>query len=74
MNGIWHKKFFLSFSAYHIPFCLETMPEKGFLIFLIFFLLFSEFSSEFLSSGRVRTEFGKKSLFSLFHPIKSWFG
>ena len=74
MNGIWHKRFFISLSASYIPFWLKTKPERGFLIFLIFLLLFSEFSSEFLSSGRVWTEFGTKSFFSLFQPVKSRFG
>ena len=36
-NGIRDKIFFLTFSAYLIPFWLKIMPERGFLIFRIFF-------------------------------------
>ena len=38
-------KYFFSFSDYLIPFWLKIMPERGFLIFWIFLLFFSEFSS-----------------------------
>ena len=41
MNGNRGKKIFLSFSAYLLPFWLNIIPERGFLIFLLFF---SEFS------------------------------
>ena len=33
MNGIRDENFFVSFSAYLIPFRLEIMPERGFSIF-----------------------------------------
>ena len=36
VNGIQVKHFFLSFSAYLIPFWLKIMPEMGFLIFWFF--------------------------------------
>ena len=62
VNGIRDKNFFLAFSAYLIPFWLKIMPERGFLIFLIFF-------SEFSCPGRVWTEFGTKIFFSLSQPI-----
>ena len=44
MNGIREENFFLAFSAYLIPFWLKIMPERGFLIFWIFLLFFSQFS------------------------------
>ena len=44
MNGIRDLNFFLSFSAYLIPFWLKIMPERGFLVCRIFLLFFSEFS------------------------------
>ena len=56
---------FLSFSAYLILFCLGIMPERGFLIFLLFFSKFSCWCS-------VWAEFG--FFFSLFRPISSRFG
>ena len=62
--------FFVYFSAYLIPFSLEIMPERGFLIFCIFLLFFSEFSLP----GRVWMEFGTKFFFSLSRPISSRFG
>ena len=43
MNRIQVENFFLSFSAYLIPFWLKIMSERGFLIFC-FFIFFSEFS------------------------------
>ena len=46
------------------------MPDRGFLIFWIFLLLFSEFSCP----GRVWTEFGTKISFCLSRPISSCFG
>ena len=55
------KIFFLSSSAYLLPFWLKIIPERDFLIFLFFFLFFSKFSRPI----RVWTEFGKK-IFSLF--------
>ena len=70
MNGIRDKNCFFSFSAYLIPFWLKIMPEIGILIFLIFFLFFSEFSCP----GRVWTNSGL-NFFSPFlrlsHPILS---
>ena len=44
MNGIRDKFFFLSFLAFLISFWLKIIPERGFLIFWIFLLFFSEFS------------------------------
>ena len=44
MNGIRDWNFYLSFSAYLIPFWLKIMPGRGFIIFWIFLLFFSEFS------------------------------
>ena len=37
--------FFFTFSTYLIPFWLEITPERGFFIFWIFLLFFSQFSS-----------------------------
>ena len=62
--------FFLSLSAYLIPFWLKIMPERGFSIFWFFFYFFSEFSCP----GRVWMEFGTKSFFSLSQHISSRFG
>ena len=68
MNGIRDQNFFQFFSAYHIQFWLEILPEWGFLVFWIFLLFFSEFSCR----RRVWTEFGTKFFFLLFlglsHP------
>ena len=69
MNRIQVENFFLSFSAYLIPFWLKIMSERGFLIFC-FFIFFSEFSCP----GRVWTEFGSTIFFSLSLPISSHFG
>ena len=69
MNGS-REIFFFSFSVYLIPFWQKIMLERGFLIFWIFLLFFSEFSS----SGRVWTEFGTKSFSLLSQPISSRFG
>ena len=44
LNEIWDKIFFLSFLTYLILFWLKIMLEKGFSIFSIFLLFFSEFS------------------------------
>ena len=65
MNEIQDENFFVSFSAYLIPFGLKIMPERGFLIFWIILLFFSEFSSE----GRVWTEFGTEIFLSLCYLI-----
>ena len=70
MNGIWDENFFVSFSAYLIPFVLKIMPDRGFLIFWIFLLFFSEFSS----MGRVWTEFETKTFLLLTRPISSCLG
>ena len=64
------KFFFFSFSVYLIPFWVKILPERGFLIFWIFFLFLSEFSCP----GRVCTEFGSKFFFSLSRSISSSFG
>ena len=67
MNGIRDESFFPSFSVYLIPFWLKIIPERGFFIFWIFLLIFSEF----FFPGRVWTEFGTKFFFSFFglsHP------
>ena len=45
MNGIRVYNLFLSFSAYLIPFWLKIMPERGFLVFLVFFHFFWNFLS-----------------------------
>ena len=63
-------KFFFSSSPYLIPFWLGIMPERGFLIFWIFLLFFSEFSCR----GPIWAEFGPKIFFSLSRPISSRFG
>ena len=57
--------FFLTFSAYRIPFQLEIKSERCFLIFWIFLLFFSEFSCP----GRIWTEFGSKFFFFLFFGL-----
>ena len=62
MNEIRDKIFFLSFPAYLIPFWLKIKQEWGFLVFSIFFL----FSSEFSSTGLVWTEFRTKIYFPSF--------
>ena len=67
MNGIRDKNFVFTFSAYVIPFWLKILPGRGFIIFKIFLLFFSEFSFP----GRVWMEFGTKILFSLFRLISS---
>ena len=66
-SGIRAWNIFLPFPAYLIPFWLEIFPERGFLIFWIFLLLFLEFCWQ----GRVWTEFGTKIFFSLSRPISS---
>ena len=69
MNGIRDKTFFLSFLAYLILFWQKYCWKEVFLIFSIFLLFFSEFSSP----GRVWTEIGTKFFFFLFlglsHPV-----
>ena len=44
MNGMWEEHFFLAISAYLIPFWVKIMLARGFLIFWIFLIFFSEFS------------------------------
>jgi len=70
MNGFRDYNFFFSVSVYLIPFWLKILPGRGFIIFWIFLLFFSEFSSP----DRLWTEFGTKIFFSLFSPISSRFG
>jgi len=70
MNGIRDFNFFFFVSVYLTPFWLKILPGRGFIIFWIFLLFFSEFSS----LDRVWTEFGTKIFFSLFWPISSRFG
>ena len=56
-------KYFLTFSAYLIPFWIKIMTERGFLVFwisLLFFFL------KFSCPGRVWTEFGTKFFFFSF--------
>ena len=43
LNGIQVLNFFLSFSAYLIPFWLKKMQERGFLIFWFLFYFFQNF-------------------------------
>ena len=69
MNGILELNFVFNFSAYLVPFGLKIMPGRGFIIFWIFLLFFSEFSRP----GRVCTEFWSKILFSLFRLVSSVF-
>ena len=66
-NRIQDQIFFLSFSAYLNPFWQKIMPERGFLIFWIFLLFFSEFSSP----GRVGTKIGTNFVFSLFFGLST---
>ena len=69
MNGNRDKFFFFSFSAYLLPFWLKIIPERDFLIFLIFF---SYFFRNFLARAEYERNSGLK-LFSLFlgqsHPV-----
>ena len=64
------KFFFLPFLAYLIPFWQKIMPGRGFIIFWIFLVFFSEFSCP----GRVWTEFETKLFFPRFWPISTSFG
>ena len=70
MNGILEKNFLFTFLVYLIQFGLKIMPRRGFIIFSIFLLFFSEFSCP----GRIWTEFWSKILFSLFWFISSRLG
>ena len=70
MNGILEQNFIFSFSAYLLPFWLKITPGRGFIIFWIFLLFFSEFSIP----DRVWTGFWSKILFSLFWLISSRLG
>ena len=69
-NRISGKNIFFSFSANPIPFWLKILLKKGFLIFGIFLLFFSEFSCP----NRVRTEYETRIFFSLSRSISSRFG
>ena len=63
-----HERNSFSFSAYLIPFWQKIMLERGFLVFWIFLLFFSEFSCP----GRAWTEFGTNfflPFLSLYHPV-----
>ena len=70
MNGIRKSNFFLSFSAYLIRFWQKIISERGFLIFWIFFLFFSEFSCRVEYARNL----GLKFFFSLSRSISSSFG
>ena len=64
MNGNRDKIFFLSFSAYLLPFWLKITPERDFLIFCFFFYFFRNFLA--------RAEYERNSglnFFSLFAGI-----
>ena len=69
-NRISDKNICFSFSAYPISFWLKIFLKKGFLIFGIFFIFFSEFSS----SNRVRTDIETEIFFSLSLPVSTRFG
>ena len=58
MNGILEWNFVFTFSAYPHRFWIKIMPGRGFKIFWIFLLFFSEFSFP----GRVWTEFWSEIL------------
>ena len=60
MNRSRDENFFHSFSAYLIPIWLKRRLERGFLIFWIFLLFFSEFSCP----GRLWKEFRTKIFLS----------
>ena len=62
-------KIFFSFLAHLIPFWLKLIPERGFLIFLIFWPFLSEFSCPAL----VLTEFWTKFFYSLSQPPSTQF-
>ena len=70
MNGILEKNFLFTFLVYLIQFGLKIMSGRGFIIFSIFLLFFSEFSCP----GQIWTEFWSKILFSLFWLISSRLG
>ena len=59
---------FFSFSAYLIPFCIKITLEIGFLIFWIFLLFFSQFSSlaEFERNSGLNFVF---LFYGLSHPV-----
>ena len=68
MNGIRVYNFFLSFSAYLIPFWLKIMSERGFLVFLIFLHFFWNFLARVECERNSRLKFFSLFL-SLFHPV-----
>ena len=70
MNGIRDWNFFVSFSTYLIPVSLKIILERGFLIFWILLLFFSEFSCP----GRLWMKFRMKIFLSLSQPISSRLG
>ena len=69
MNGILEWNLVFTFLVYLIPFGLKIKLGRGFIIFWICLLFFSEFSC----TGRVWTVFLSKILFSVFPPISSRF-
>ena len=69
MNGIRDYNFFLSISAYLIPFLLKIMPERGFLIFFNFIAIFFR---NFLPRAEYERNSGLKFFFlflGLSHPL-----
>ena len=68
MNGIRDENFVFTFSAYIIPFLLKVIPRRGFIIFKIFFLFFSEFSKsvEYEWNSELKFCF---PFFGLSHPV-----
>ena len=66
-NGIRDKFFFLSFSAYLIPFWLKIMPEIGFLIFWFFLYFFRNFLVRVEYERNLRLKFFSLFL-GLYHP------
>ena len=70
MNGIRELNFFLSFSAYLIPFWLKIMSARGFLIFSIFCYFFRNF----LTWDKYELNSGVKFFFHclrLYHPVSA---
>ena len=68
INKFRNWNFSFSFSAYLIPFWVKIMLERGFYIFLIFLLFFSQFSS----LAKFERNSGLKVFFPFFvlsHPI-----
>ena len=63
-------KFFSLFVSLSHPVLVYIILERGFLVFWIFLLFFSKFSSP----SWVWTEFGTKIFFSLSRPLSALFG